>query len=365
MRVAVISDLHLGYSRFEDDSYSQAEEMIEDASEKTDVIIVAGDLFDSRIPKLETIKRAVEIFKKAKVDVLAIYGNHERRTKGFENPLGILASAGVIRYLHTSSHVLEKDGEKVAVFGIGSIPEEYAEEGIVQAVEKFNPPPDAKKILVIHQNITELVNQSGVSIDFIGKLPFDLIVNGHIHKRYVKLDGKLIVPGSTVITQLKKEEMEPKGYYIYDTASEKSEFIEVPTRKFFYEELEFSDASEKEIIEKIDKKISETRKEWPDCIVSIKLKGTLREGLKASDVKTPTDYPMVYISNELNVIDIKEKIEEIKRIRESNISVKEYGRIELEKRLKGRIKLFNPSELFEKLIEDSDAASLYLEEKLK
>ena len=110
--------------------------------------------------------------------------------------------------------------------------------------------------------------------------------------------------------------------------------------------------------------MNDIHKEHPDCIISIKLKGTLREGLKSSDIRIPTEYPMVFISNELNIIDIKEKIEEIKRIKESNMSVKEYGRIELEKRLKDKIKLFNPSELFEKLIEDSDAASEYLKEKL-
>jgi len=365
MKIGIISDLHLGYSRFEDDSYSQAEKMIEDASEKTDIIIVAGDIFDSRIPKLEAIKHAVEIFKKAKVDVIAIHGNHERRTRGFENPLGILASAGVIRYLDGSTYDFEKNSEKIAIFGVGSIPEEYAEEEIKKAVEKFNAPADARKILVIHQNVVELVEQNGVSSDFLDKLPFDLVINGHIHKRNIKLDGKLVIPGSTVITQLKKEETEPKGYYIYDTSSKKSEFIEMPTRKFFYEELEFSGASEKDIMENIDKKIGGIRKDFPGCIISIKLKGTLRDGLKASDVRIPTDYPLVFISNELNVTDIKEKIEEIKRIRDSNMSVKEYGRAELEKRLKDRIKLFNPSELFEKLIEDSDAASKYLEEKLK
>lgn len=365
MKIGIISDLHLGYSRFEEDSYSQAERMLEDAAQKTDIIIVAGDVFDSRIPKLEAIKRAVEIFKNSKVDVIAIHGNHERRTKGFENPLGILASAGVIKYLHSASYEFEKNGEKISIFGVGSIPEEYAEEEIKKAVGKLEGSSDAKKILVIHQNVVELVNQEGVSIDFLNELPFDLIVNGHIHKKHIKLDGKLVVPGSTVITQLKKEEMEPKGYYIYYTDSKKSEFVEIPTRKFFYEELEFSKSSEKDIMENIDKKINEIRKDSPDCIISIKLKGTLREGLKASDIRIPTDYPLAFISNELNIVDIKEKIEEIKRIRDSNMSVREYGRIELEKRLKDKIKLFNPSELFEKLIEDSDAASAYLEEKLK
>ncbi|MFH1221880.1 MAG: DNA repair exonuclease [Candidatus Micrarchaeota archaeon] len=362
MKIAVISDLHLGYSRFEEDSYAQPERMIEEAMQKADALIVAGDLFDSRVPKIESIRHAVEIFKKSKIPVIAIHGNHERRTKGFDNPINILASAEVIDYLNCSERLLEKDGEKVAIFGVGSVPEEYAEEEIKKAIDGYKAPDGAFKILVLHQNINELVNQNGMTLDFLNKLPFDFIINGHIHKRYVKLDGKLLIPGSTVITQLKKEEMEPKGYYLLDTATGKCEFFEVATRKFFYEELKFTNATEKEVLDAIDAKIGGIRKDQPAAIISLKLTGSLREGLKASDIRLNIDDPLVFASNELNVADLKDKIEEIKRIRDSNMSVREFGRMELERRLKGKLKLFKPSELFEKLVEDQETATAYLEE---
>ncbi|MEM4360331.1 MAG: DNA repair exonuclease [Candidatus Bilamarchaeaceae archaeon] len=362
MKIGILGDLHLGYSRFEEDSYIQAERALRDASNKADIVIVAGDIFDSRIPKLETIKKAVEIFKSLTVPTIAIHGNHERRTKGFDNPISVLASAGAVIYLSSSEYTFEKNNERITVIGIGSVPEEYAEETIAKLVGNFTPSQEGFRIFVIHQNVNELVNQTGVSLDFLSKLPFDLIINGHIHAKHVKLGGKLVIPGSTVITQLKKEETQAKGYYLFDTVTRKLEFVEIPTRKFFYEELRFSGASERDVVSTIVSRIDEIRNGWRDAIIALKLTGSLREGLRASDIRLRVDDPLVFITNELNVADIKERIEEIKKISESNISIKEFGRMQLEKRIGDKIKLFKPSELFEKLIEEPDIAETYLME---
>src|SRR4030095_17193485 len=120
MKIAIFSDPHLGYARFEEDSYIQAERAIESASEKADLILCAGDIFDIKIPKLETLKRAVDIFRKAKVPVYAIHGNHERRARDMTNPAQLLAASTGMRLLHGESAVFEKNGEKGQVLGVGS-----------------------------------------------------------------------------------------------------------------------------------------------------------------------------------------------------------------------------------------------------
>jgi len=362
MKIGVISDLHLGYARFEEDSYVQANKMLKELEKKVDFIIIAGDIFDSRIPKLETIRKAVEIFKSIKIQKIAIHGNHERRTKGFDNPLDVLASAEALEYLDEKQKIIEKDGEKVAILCVGSVPEEQAEETIKMILEKNKPIPDATNILVIHQNITEIVNQNGLTLEFLKNLPFDLIINGHIHKRYEKLGGKLIVPGSTVITQLKKEETEPKGYVIYDTKTKKAEFCESSTRKFIYEEIVFDKGGDVEVVEAVEKKMKELRAANPDAIIAIKICGTLREGLKASDIKIKSLDDLIFVSNELNVAEINEKIEEIKKLRGSNISVREFGRLELQRKLEGKLRIIKTAEFFERLIEDEEQANAYLEQ---
>jgi len=114
VKIAIISDSHLGYARFEEDAYVQFEKAILLASEKADIILFAGDVFDTKVPKLETLEKAVQIFRKARVPVVAIHGNHERRSKDSVNPVQLLAAAGVLEYLHGRDYVFEKDGEKLS-----------------------------------------------------------------------------------------------------------------------------------------------------------------------------------------------------------------------------------------------------------
>src|SRR3989338_98379 len=157
MKIAILSDTHLGYARFEKDSFDQAESAITNAGEKADFIIHAGDIFDIKIPKLETINKALSIFKKSKIPIYAIHGNHERRSKDLVNPAQLLETGELITYLHGSEKVIEKNGEKVQLFGMGNVPEDYANEALKRALEKFVPLQDAFKILILHQSIKELM----------------------------------------------------------------------------------------------------------------------------------------------------------------------------------------------------------------
>ena len=364
MRIGIVSDNHLGYPRFEEDSYTQAEEALVDASEKCDIIINAGDVFDTRIPKLETLQKGIEIFKKVKIPVYAIYGNHERRTKEMTNPVELLLSADLIKYLHGTSAVFEKDGEKVQILGVGNIPDRYAKTAVKKAVDEFVPEEGAYKILVLHQTISEILktDEEELSLEYLENLPFDLIINGHIHKRMEKVNGKVLMPGSTVITQLKKDETEPKGYYIHDTKAKKSEFVPIKCREFFHEEMNFENASEEDVRKQVREKVEELGGKNADAIILIKVKGTLKEGLLSSDIALE-EQKYVFIANELNATDIKTKLDKIRKFRDEKLSVKDIAVAELEKRLGDRITLFKPSEFFDKLVQGSEEALEYLEKK--
>jgi len=362
MKIAIFADTHLGYSRFEEDSYKQAERVITSASEKADLVLCAGDVFDTKVPKLETLKKAVDIFKRVKTPVFAIYGNHERRAKEFTNPAELLAASTGIRMLNKESAVFEKEGEKVQVFGIGSVPEEHASQVITDAVKDFKKEENAFTIIMIHQSIKELVPgaEEEVSLETLKALPFDLIVNGHMHETIVKLDGRLLIPGSTVITQLKKNEIAEKGYFLYDTKERKAEFIGIGSRRFFYEELEFKDAGEAEVREKVKELVERIRKEHPEAIIALKLNGALKEGLSASDIKVD-GYTDVYIDNRLNAESLSARLEMIRDIRKENLSVRDIAFKELRKKTEGKISMFDSSEIFEKLLEGSDEALEYIE----
>jgi DNA repair exonuclease SbcCD nuclease subunit len=361
MMIAIFSDPHLGYARFEEDSYIQAERAILSANGKADLILCAGDIFDVKIPKLETLKRAVEIFKKATKPIFAIHGNHERRAKDLVNPAQLLEAGSGIKLLHGKSEVFEKDGEKIQVLGIGSVPEEYAKTAVEKIMQGFKKEEGAFTIIMLHQTIKELVPgaEEEISLEYLETLPFDLIINGHIHETVVKLGGRFLIPGSTVITQLKKDEMNPKGYFLYDTKSKKAEFVEIESRKFFYEILEFKDAAESDIKQAVLEKVRSIKETHPEAIIALKIDGTLKEGFSKGDLKT--EYDDVFIDNRMSTDNLGSKLERIRASREEAASFKDMAMKELKAKTAGKITLFDPSELFEKLAESPEAGLEYIE----
>jgi len=366
MKIAIFSDPHLGYARFEEDSYVQAEKAIISASEKADLILCAGDIFDTKIPKLETLKRAVEIFRKARVPIYAIHGNHERRPKDMVNPAQLLAASTEMKLLHGESAVFEKDGRKMQVLGIGSVPEEYAAEAIRRTMERFVKEPGAFSVLMIHQTIKELLpgGEDELSLDYLETLPFDLIVNGHIHETGVKLSGKFIMPGSTVITQLKEDEAKGKGYFLYDTEARKAEFVEIGSRPFFYEVMRFDGTGVQEIREGVLKRISGIKKNHPEAIISIRIEGASKDGASCPDINLE-GYQGVFIDNRISSDGLGAKLAKIRESRETSMSAKELALKELDGKTAGKITMFDGSELFEKLVSGADDTLAYLEKQYK
>ncbi len=238
MRIAILGDFHLGYDRFYEDSFNQAEKALKIAEENADVLLIAGDIFDAKVPKPEVMGRSLEIFSKIRKSIFVIHGTHERRPQGFVNPIDLLIKAGKVISCHLKPTFFEKENEKIMIYGMGGVPEEYSK----IAIEKLNPKPieNVFSIFMFHQNLKEFMPQVEHGL-YIEDLPngFDLYIDGHLHKNYEinKSNKELIIPGSTVLTQLRKEE-KVKGFYIYDTKMKMKRFVEIPTRKFYYLEFE-------------------------------------------------------------------------------------------------------------------------------
>ncbi len=365
MRIAIISDTHFGYTRFEEDAFKQAEAAFFDAAKKADLIIYSGDVFDSKIPKLETINRAAEMLKKVNKPIYAIHGNHERRSKGMVNALQLLATMGVLKYIHNEAVSFEKDGEQILVFGLGNMPEEYIKIAIDNLIGHFKVDKKATNFLVIHQSIRDFIlEEEGLSIEELEELPFDVIVNGHIHQTLIKMNGRLLIPGSTVLTQLRKDESARKGYIIYDTKTKSAELVPINSRQFFYEELLFNGEKASEVKQVIETKIGELKKKAEKPIIKIKIKGRIEGDLDIGSLLIDGD-DTVYLDNELVGASLKEKLNHIKSFKGEGASIKDkYERLFIE-RSKEKISLFEPREMFEYLLSSSDEAFDYLIEKIR
>ncbi|MFA6049012.1 MAG: metallophosphoesterase [Candidatus Micrarchaeia archaeon] len=399
MKLAVMSDFHLGYN---DDALPQAAEALNKALPLADAIIVAGDVFDSRIPKQETINEGLKLFhsfaKKlvaknhARVSVIgeggieeesefpplvAIYGTHERRTKGLVNAIQLLESGGVVANCHAKTILIKKSRdaagappERVAIQGMGGIPEEYAKNTLELLAPK--PVPGAFNVFVFHQTLQEIIPQAGEETLKAADLPngFDLYVDGHIHWTWDKVEGgkRIMLPGSTVVTQMRRKEMEPKGFYLFDTLAKSAEFIEIHTRPFEFVELEFKNAGLSEIAGKTSQAIGGIAEKYGEQkpLVKIKLSGTLAPGLQNSNLDLSPilrDWEgkmLLSIDRNLESAELEQKIERLRRLRQEKKSVRELGVEILRKKLEALARE-NPAakglagkeeELFDLLAED-------------
>jgi len=262
MRVAILSDSHLGFghgSERYDDPFNAFSEALEKAK-GCDLVLIAGDIFDNKNPTTETLSNAMEALLGLRfsgngatlattigrdiatlspastmgLPILALHGNHERRAKGLVNPVHALEKAGLLIHLHCNGIVFKRGDECIAVQGMSSVPEQYAEETMKQWNPK--PVPGALNILMVHQIFSELY-QTPESIP-VSMLPrgFDVYVDGDVHKPMrAECNGKpFIVAGSLVPTQQTKDETEPKGIWILDTGMGEIQFLPLEDQRRFY-----------------------------------------------------------------------------------------------------------------------------------
>ncbi len=373
MKIAVISDSHLGFgygTEKENDSFRQFDEAVSKAiQEKADLILLPGDIFDSRVPRQEVWAKALTIFQKpllagkngivviqkinkdsispmalSGVPVIAIHGTHERRGAHSVNPVELLEKAGFVIHLHFSGIVFEKNGERVCIQGISGVPESYAK----QEFEKFKatPVPGCKNILMFHQSIEgQVYSDDEQSMLRVADLPsgFDLYIDGHIHaKTLIGGNKRVLLPGSTIITQQKKNEAESmKGFYVIDTNDWAMAFHELHTqRPFYYIELNFQKARVDEVMKKARERIAAIPMQGQmKPLIFVKLMGDLEEGKGASNVREDEIVrgfnALVTVSNELYAEDFKKKIERLRERQQKRMSVDEMGIELLRKTLAG------------------------------
>ncbi len=370
MKISILSDFHFGFaytSEMENDSFDNAEEAMEKALE-SDLILIGGDIFDTRLPKTQTWANAIKVLTKPllkentgvklvectkqlkeiskktlnHLPIIALHGNHERRAKTEINPVEVLENAGILIHLHCQTAVFEKNGVKVAIHGMSNVSERFAYDVLNQWNPK--PLPNCVNILLLHQSIDPYVYSPLEPPTLnLSNLPkgFDLIIDGHIHTQtQEKINGTdLILPGSLTITQFQKNEAEiEKSFVKLDIDKEiKSEFIPLEkNRKFFYEEIKLEG---KYVRDQIENKISDivyTRNLLKPPVIRLRIVGketdVLDQELRDIERKYAEKAILVFVK-ELESPEMTEKIEFMKNLREQKLSTEEIGLNLLKKNL--------------------------------
>ncbi len=358
MKIAIFSDTHLGFGRGTErrgDAELAFEEVVERIlKDGADAVLFAGDMFNTSMPSSDTFifaLRTLSKFSKSQggakviekevhgIPLIAIHGNHERRSKFFRNPVEAMSDVGFLVHLHLDGVTLEKDGEKVFVQGMSYVPERFAKDILL----KWNPRPKngMKNILLLHQSIDRFIysplEPPTINLEELPK-GFDLIIDGHIHKREEVNLGrtKFIICGSTVATQTKDEGA--KGYYILDTKTMNLEFKEIENqRKIFVFDIKENHMNEMKRI--LDEILSENYKMKP--VVRFRLKN--EASINERELDPYRDRVIISMSREVKRMTLEE------RQIEEGMTAEELGR-ELLKKNVGEF-----SEFLSDVILDEDA----------
>jgi DNA repair exonuclease SbcCD nuclease subunit len=384
MKIAIVSDLHLGYERFEEDAFRQANEALEAASEQADAVLIPGDIFDKRYPKPEIISQAVNIFRelskrkwgasisdhigKGKLHtaapIIAIPGTHERIAEGKDNAVRLLSLAGLLADTSESTTIIQKGDEKVSIYGLGGLSEEMVKDRLIELSPK--PTQGTFSIFMFHQSVYELLPYNDNFIRY-SDLPdgFDLYVSGHMHSRQeAEVHGKkLLIPGSTVLTQMKGDEQSNKGFIVFDTVTGTHKFVPINSRPYAARAIAVNGAKPTELIEKCETEIIKmlaSSKEKP--ILRLKVSGTLAKGFDKADLQMHTllaKYSskayLTIDTAQLSSPDVELMIEGVRDGKIDDIPIKELGMLTLSAKLKdsGADKTIDYTELFNLLSSQS------------
>lgn len=214
MKIVHLADTHLGYRRFsklnadrglnyrECDVYDRWHEAIDKTVALVpDLVIHAGDLFDSSRPAPRAIAEALDGFKRlrdAGISVVVIAGNHETpRFRSGGSVFEILERFGVAA-VWDQPRTIHFDG-----IAVHAVPHEPSAEQLAEDVRSL--PLDAKadaNVLVLHAGLSELprqgyneVNEIELDPEVLTEVEYDYIALGHLH-RYQPAQVNALYPGS-------------------------------------------------------------------------------------------------------------------------------------------------------------------------
>ncbi|MEA3399502.1 MAG: DNA repair exonuclease [Patescibacteria group bacterium] len=303
MKFIHLADSHLdGFKeqRLSDLGFENFRYCISFAIEKqVDFVLIAGDLFNSAIPRIDTIKETTKELKKLKdlnIPVYYIPGSHDFSING-RTMLEVLEFAGLLINVMKGEIVDEKLNLKyltdkktgAKITGImgkkGMLDKEYYENLIVPEKD------DSFHIFMFHTAITELRPKKLEKMESypVSFLPngFDYYAGGHVHirDRYSGIEHKNVVyPGPTFPNNFSElEELEYGSFIYYDDSNKEKpyEYIKIPSKKIISFHIDCENKSPNQILE--ESLFLLENKDFSSSIVLFRFQGTLSEG-KTSEI---------------------------------------------------------------------------------
>jgi DNA repair exonuclease SbcCD nuclease subunit len=263
-KFAHMSDIHVGAFRQPElkrlllDAFDSAIDRC--ISEHVDFVIISGDIFDSNIPDLASVRRATKKMREAGdkgIRFYVVYGSHDF-SPNFASMVDVLESAGLFVMAekgHEDEGALKLDfvadpsGAKICGISgkkLSMDREDYdlLEKDELEAEHGF-------RIFVFHGAIEELKPQGLEMIEAmpVSSLPagFNYYAGGHVHSRkLVSLPGRknIAFPGPLFATEYSELSAlasgEERGFYLIEFEEEVKEIVFVPIKVCEIAEIHYS-----------------------------------------------------------------------------------------------------------------------------
>ncbi|XP_077063719.1 double-strand break repair protein MRE11 isoform X2 [Siphateles boraxobius] len=303
-KILIATDIHLGYLEKDairgNDTFVTFDEIMKQAVQnEVDFVLLGGDLFHDNKPSRKTMHSCMEVMRKycmgdrpivfeiisdqavnfshskfpwvnyldnnlnISIPIFSVHGNHDDPT-GADGlcAIDLLSCAGLVNHfgrnhsvekLEVSPVLLQKGNTKIALYGIGSIPDERLYRMFVNnQVTMLRPREDEDgwfNLFVIHQNRSKHGATNYIPEQFLDDF-LDLVVWGHEHEckiAPVRNEQQLFYvtqPGSSVITSLSPGEAVKKHIGLLRVKGKKMNLQKIPlqtVRQFFIQDVTLSD----------------------------------------------------------------------------------------------------------------------------
>uniref|UniRef100_A0A667Y5L5 Double-strand break repair protein n=1 Tax=Myripristis murdjan TaxID=586833 RepID=A0A667Y5L5_9TELE len=303
-KILIATDIHLGYMEKDairgNDTYNTLEEILKCAqTNQVDFILLGGDLFHENKPSRRCLHTGITMLRKycmgdspilfnilsdqainfntskfpwvnyqdenlnISIPVFSIHGNHDDPT-GAEGlcALDLLGSCGLVNHFGHSQSVekiqispilMQKGSTKLALYGLGSIPDERLYRMFVNnQVTMLRPKEDQDEwfnLFTIHQNRSKHGPTNYIPEQFLDDF-IDLVVWGHEHECLIaptRNEQQLFYvtqPGSSVATSLSPGEAAKKHIGLLRVKGRKMNLQKIPlqtVRQFFIQDLVLAD----------------------------------------------------------------------------------------------------------------------------
>lgn len=283
-------------------------------AEQVDFMIIAGDLFNTSLPAIDSLKASVKKLKEVKdrgIPVYGIPGSHDYSPSG-KTMLDVLEHAGLFANvvkgkvtpagkLQLHFTVDQKTGVKITgLLGKrGMLEQSYYE----QLDHAHLEAETGLKIFCFHTAFEELKpkNMEQVETAPLSLLPkgFFYYAGGHVHMVFTRDEegyGKIAYPGPLFPNNFKElEELKQGGFYLcqYDTGAKTliQHWEPVQVYNVYSIVIDATMKMPQDIEEEIMRDI--TTKEFNNTIVTIRIQGTLKNG-KPSEIRFKDIYTTLY-----------------------------------------------------------------------